>query len=58
MKIYYINFNANELYYLRFLFFNILSSLSYKNFQTINSNLFLNYYVVYITKYFTHNNVE
>ena len=58
MRIYYINFNANELYYLRFLFLNISNFLFYKNLRTINDNLFSNYYIVYIIKDFTHNNVE
>ena len=58
MKIYYINFNAGELYYLHFLFLNISNFLSYKNLRTINDNFLLSYYVVYIIKDFTHNNAE
>ena len=58
MKIYYINFNANELYYLYFLLLNVLSFLFYENLRTINDNLLLNYYVVYIIKNLMYNNVE
>ena len=57
-RIYYINFNANEFYYLRFLFLNVSSFSFYKNLRTINDDLFSNYYIVYIIKDFTYNNIE
>ena len=58
MRIYYINLNANEFYYLRFLFLNISNFLFYKNLRILNDDFFLNYYVIYIIKNLIYNNVK
>ena len=51
-------FNVNEFYYLRLLLLNVSNALFYKDLRIINDDFFSNYYVVYIIRSFTHNNVK
>ena len=54
----YINLNASEFYYLRFLFLHVFNLLSYKDLWTMNGDLLSFFYIVYIIRDLTYNNVE
>ena len=58
MKIYYINSNVNELFYLRYFLLYILNFISFENLRFINDNILSIYYNAYIIRDLFHNNVK
>ena len=58
MKIYHINFNANEFFYLYLFLLNISNYIFFKILRTMNNDLYSIYYIVYIIKDLIYNNIE
>ena len=58
MKIYYINSNFGELFYLRYLLLHIFNFIFFDDLRFIDDNILFIYYNVYIIRDLFHNNVE
>ena len=58
MKIYYINLNVGELFYLRYLLLYVFNFIFFDNLRFINNNILFIYYNIYIIRGLLYNNVE
>ena len=58
VHIYYINSNVKKLFYLHYLLLNVSNSIFFENLRTINENIILIYYNVYIIEKLLYNDVK
>ena len=58
MKIYYINSNAGELFYLQYFLLYIFNFISFDDLRFINDNILSIYYNVYIIRDLFYNNIK
>ena len=55
---YYINSNAGELFYLRYLLLNVSNSIFFENLRTINDNIIFSFYDIYTTRGLLYNDAK